>query len=170
MSVRATPDSTQVPAGYADTYYEDDRSDGWVIFSGVLILLLGTLNFIDGLGAISSAHFYVAGARYVVGDLNTWGWVALCIGVAQWAVGLGVFIKNQLARWSWRRRPRAQRHRAVADDAGVSVLVAVHLRARHHRDVRPRRSRKSDFGPITKYRPAGRCSRGAVSASISRSR
>jgi hypothetical protein len=100
MSVRATPDSTQVPAGYADTYYEDDRSDGWVIFSGVLILLLGTLNFIDGLGAISSAHFYVAGARYVVGDLNTWGWVALCIGVAQWAVGLGVFIKNQLARWT----------------------------------------------------------------------
>jgi hypothetical protein len=26
----------------------------------------------------------------VVGDLNTWGWVALCIGVAQWAVGLGI--------------------------------------------------------------------------------
>ena len=31
MSVGATPDSTQAPAGYADTYYEDDRSDGWVI-------------------------------------------------------------------------------------------------------------------------------------------
>lgn len=100
MSVGATPDSTQVPAGYADTYYEDDRSDGWVIFSGVLLLLLGTINFIDGLGAISSAHFYVAGARYVVGDLNTWGWVALCIGVAQWAVGLGIFVKNQFARWT----------------------------------------------------------------------
>jgi hypothetical protein len=71
-----------------------------VIFSGVLLLLLGTINFIDGLGAISSAHFYVAGARYVVGDLNTWGWVALCIGVAQWAVGLGIFVKNQFARWT----------------------------------------------------------------------
>jgi hypothetical protein len=100
MSVGATPDSTQVPVGYADTYYEDDRSDGWVIFSGVLLLLLGTINFIDGLGAISSAHFYVAGARYVGGDLNTWGWVALCIGVAQWAVGLGIFVKNQFARWT----------------------------------------------------------------------
>jgi hypothetical protein len=39
-----------------------------VIFSGVLSLLLGTLNFIDGLATISNAHFYVAGARYVVGD------------------------------------------------------------------------------------------------------
>jgi hypothetical protein len=99
MSVRATPDSSQVSSEY-DTYYADDRSDGWVIFSGVLILLLGTLNFIDGLAAISNAHFYVAGARYVVGDLNTWGWVALCIGVAQWAVGLGIFVRNQFARWT----------------------------------------------------------------------
>ncbi|MGZ4243161.1 MAG: DUF7144 family membrane protein [Solirubrobacteraceae bacterium] len=99
MSVRATPESSQVSSGY-DTYYEDDRADGWVTFAGVLVLLLGTINFIDGIAAISSAHFYVAGARFVVGDLNTWGWVALCIGVAQWAVGLGIFVKNQFARWT----------------------------------------------------------------------
>lgn len=99
MSVRATPDSSQT-SSESETYYSADRSDAWVIFSGVLILLLGTLNFIDGLAAISSAHFYVANARYVVGDLNTWGWVALCIGVAQWAVGLGIFIRNQFARWT----------------------------------------------------------------------
>lgn len=99
MSVRATPDSSQASSEY-ETYYSDDRSDAWVIFSGILILLLGTLNFIDGLAAIGNAHFYVAGARYVVGDLNTWGWVALCIGVAQWAVGLGIFIRNQFARWT----------------------------------------------------------------------
>jgi len=99
MSVRATPDSSQVSSGY-DRSYVDDRSDGWVVFSGVLILLLGTLNFIDGLAAIGSAHFYVAGARYVFGDLSTWGWVALCIGVAQWAVGLGIFVRNQFARWT----------------------------------------------------------------------
>lgn len=101
MSVRANPDSSQTSSSYeSQTYYADDRSDAWVIFSGILVLLLGTLNFIDGLAAISSAHFYVAGARYVVGDLNTWGWVALCIGVAQWAVGLGIFVRNQFARWT----------------------------------------------------------------------
>ena len=32
--------------------------------------------------------------------LNTWGWILLCIGVAQVLVGLGVFAKNQFARWT----------------------------------------------------------------------
>ena len=98
MSVRATPESSQASPGY-ETYYEDDRADGWVTFAGVLVLLLGTINFIDGIAAISRAHFYVGNAHYVFGDLRTWGWVALCIGVAQWAVGLGIFVKNQFARW-----------------------------------------------------------------------
>ena len=99
MSVRATPESSQAPAGY-DTYYEDDRGSGWLTFAGVLLLLLGTINFIDGIAAIGSAHFYVANARYVFGDLNTWGWVVLCLGVALWAVGLGIFVRNQFARWA----------------------------------------------------------------------
>jgi hypothetical protein len=99
MSVRATPDSSQTSSGY-ETYYEDDRADGWVTFAGVLLLLLGTINFIDGIAAIGNAHFYVGNAHYVFGNLNTWGWVALCIGVAQWAVGLGIFVKNQFARWA----------------------------------------------------------------------
>ena len=99
MSVRATPDSSQTSSGY-ETYYEDDRADGWVTFAGVLLLLLGTINFIDGIAAIGNAHFYVGSAHYVFGNLNTWGWVALCIGVAQWAVGLGIFVKNQFARWA----------------------------------------------------------------------
>ena len=33
-------------------------------------------------------------------SLNTWGWIMLCLGVAQVLVGLGVFVKNQFARWT----------------------------------------------------------------------
>jgi hypothetical protein len=32
--------------------------------------------------------------------LNTWGWIVLCVGVVQWLVALGVFVKNQFARWT----------------------------------------------------------------------
>ena len=53
-----------------------------------------------GIAAISNAHFFTANAHYVAGSLNTWGWVVLCIGVIQWLVGLGVFLKNQFARWT----------------------------------------------------------------------
>ena len=86
-------------AGY-DTNQETANGYGWIIFAGVLLLLIGTINFIEGIAAISNAHFFVGNARFVVGDLNTWGWVALIVGVVQWVVGVGVFAKMQFARWA----------------------------------------------------------------------
>ena len=83
-----------------DYVEEDDRGYGWVVFAGVLLLMIGTINFIMGLAAIGNAHFFVANAHYVAGSLNTWGWVVLCIGVLELAVGLGVFVKNQFSRWT----------------------------------------------------------------------
>jgi hypothetical protein len=83
----------------SDYYRDDERGYGWVMFAGVLLLMLGTLNFIEGLAAVGNAHFFTANANYIAGSLNTWGWVVLCIGVLEWAVGCGVFIKNQFSRW-----------------------------------------------------------------------
>ena len=97
MSVETGSRPSRAPRTYES--YEDDRGRGWLAFSGALLLTLATLNIIDGIAAISNAHFYVSGARYVFGDLNTWGWVVLCLGVLQGLVGLGVFVKNQFARW-----------------------------------------------------------------------
>lgn len=95
MSVKASPQQS----GSAYEYYDEERGSGWVTFAGVLMLVLGTINFIEGIAAIGNAHFFVANAHYVIASLNTWGWVALCVGVVQWAVGLGVFARNQFARW-----------------------------------------------------------------------
>ena len=98
MSVQSTPE-TRASAGYRD-YADDDRGYGWVSFSGVLLLMLGTLNVIEGIAAIGNAHFFANNTHYIAGDLKTWGWIVLCIGVLQLAVGLGVFVKNQFARWA----------------------------------------------------------------------
>lgn len=94
----ATQAERQIPLSYVEPFEERDR--GWLMFAGVLLLTLGTLNVIEGIAAISKSHFYVANAHYVFGDLKTWGWVALCFGVLQLLVGLGVFAKNQFARWA----------------------------------------------------------------------
>ena len=88
----------QIPSSYLEPL--EEHGHGWVSFAGVLLLMLGTFNVIDGIAAIGKAHFYVANAHYVFGDLKTWGWVALCLGILQLLVGLGVFAKNQLARWT----------------------------------------------------------------------
>ncbi len=69
-------------------------------FAGVLLMLVGTMNLIEGIAAIGNAHFFVANARYVFGDLSAWGWITLCLGVLQLIVALGVFVKNQFARWA----------------------------------------------------------------------
>jgi hypothetical protein len=98
MSVHATPQATDAER-YA-AYEADDRGYGWIVFAGVLLLLLGTMNVIEGIAAIGQAHFFTANAHYVFGDLKTWGWIVLCIGVLQLAVGLGVYVKNQFARWA----------------------------------------------------------------------
>lgn len=97
MSVHTTPQSTG--AAGSEAYRDEDRGYGWVGFAGTLLLILGTINFIEGLAAINNAHFFANGVHYIAGSLNTWGWVVLCIGVVEWAVGLGVFVKNQFSRW-----------------------------------------------------------------------
>jgi hypothetical protein len=98
MSAHAPPQSSSV--SYEEGYFEEERGAGWVLFAGVLLLILGTMNTIEGIAAIGNAHFFVGNAHYVFADLNTWGWITLCLGVAQLLVGLGVFVKNQLARWA----------------------------------------------------------------------
>jgi uncharacterized membrane-anchored protein len=80
--------------------YEEERGQGWILFAGVLLLTVGVFNIVDGIAAISRSHFYAANAHYVFGDLKAWGWTVLFLGVIQLLVGLGVFARNQAARWT----------------------------------------------------------------------
>ncbi|HLH59400.1 MAG TPA: hypothetical protein VKV33_09650 [Streptosporangiaceae bacterium] len=78
---------------------EEGQGLGLVIFAGILLLVVGFFNLIDGIAAIANSHVFVANATYVLGDLKTWGWVALILGVLQLLAGGGVMVGNQLARW-----------------------------------------------------------------------
>jgi hypothetical protein len=42
---------------------------------------------------------FTAHAHYVFGNLRTWGWITLIIGVLQLLAAAGVLAGNQLARW-----------------------------------------------------------------------
>ena len=56
-------------------------------------------NVIDGIAAIARSSVFVANAKYVFGDLRTWGWVALILGALQILASIGVLAGNQVARW-----------------------------------------------------------------------
>ncbi len=99
MSVHTGPQpTTRTPPSYPS--YDEERGLGWVTFAGVLLLTLGCINVIEGIAAISNAHFFVANTHYIAGDLNAWGWTVLCLGAIQALAGFGVFVKNQFARWA----------------------------------------------------------------------
>jgi hypothetical protein len=42
---------------------------------------------------------YIANARYVFGDLRSWGWITLILSILMLLAGVGVLIGSQLARW-----------------------------------------------------------------------
>jgi hypothetical protein len=73
---------------------EKTRS-GWVTFAGVMLFIAGVLNVIYGIAAIGDSKFFVQDQKYILSNLNTWGWVTLILGVLQlfgafslWAGGL----------------------------------------------------------------------------------
>ena len=76
--------------------------DGWLSFSSLMLFLVGTLNVFQGLLLIAGDEIYVTGPDenvVVIGDVTTWGWVILILGVLEIAAGGGVATRNQLARW-----------------------------------------------------------------------
>jgi hypothetical protein len=77
------------------------RRSGWfaaVIGVGVLLIILGLWNAIDGLTALLAGGFVVADAERVFAlDVAAWGWVLLAIGVVEVCAGIALFIG---ARWA----------------------------------------------------------------------
>jgi hypothetical protein len=83
-----------------ESYYRDDYSGvGWMSFAGIMLAMLATLNFIDGVAAVSNSTFFVGDAKYVFSDLNTWGWVLIAVSVVQIVTAFGVWAKWKAVRW-----------------------------------------------------------------------
>ena len=83
----------------ARSTYDVDPGRGWILFAGTMLLLVGCLNLIYGIAAISNSTFFVADIKYVFGNLNTWGWVLTVVGVAQIVISYGVFTLTEWGRW-----------------------------------------------------------------------
>lgn len=87
---------TTPPAAIAVRLGEDDRARGWVLFAAALLMTLGILNVIDGIAAVGDSQFFVRHAHYVIGDLGSWGWALIVVGVGQGLTGLAVSRRSAL--------------------------------------------------------------------------
>jgi hypothetical protein len=74
------------------------RGAGRALFVAILLLMAGTLNIIYGFGAIGNAHFFTTSTSYVFGNLHTWGWITVILGVIQVTAGVSLFAGNTYGR------------------------------------------------------------------------
>jgi hypothetical protein len=83
----ATRDTTREPSG-------------WVIFAGVMMLIIGFLNFFYGLAAIVNDEVVVVGGHgAIIADITTWGVITLILAVILVLTGGGLLTGAEWARW-----------------------------------------------------------------------
>jgi hypothetical protein len=73
---------------------------GWIGFAAIMMLLVGSLTFFEGLIAIIRDEYYVVtGSGVLLFDLTTWGWLMLFWGVLLFLAGAGLYAGAGWARW-----------------------------------------------------------------------
>jgi hypothetical protein len=71
---------------------------GWVIFAAVMLIIVGVLNVIWGIAAIADSKFFVQDQKYILSNLNAWGWITLIIGALQLLAGFSLWSGNLYGR------------------------------------------------------------------------
>src|SRR2546423_9111997 len=89
----------QVEAARARTGARTSAWAGWVVFAGIVMVMTGAFNAIEGLVALFNREFYLAGPEHVlVLDLTGWGWLHLILGVLVAITGIALLADAGWAR------------------------------------------------------------------------
>ncbi len=72
---------------------------GWAGFAGVMLIIIGIFDIIQGLVALFNDEFYVITREWVFEfDITAWGWIQLIVGIILIASGIGIFSGNVAGR------------------------------------------------------------------------
>ncbi len=81
------------------------RGTGWIVFAGVLMIIAGANMAITGLWALHAPDAVVKTFNdskvllFSSGNLDTWGWIYLIIGVVVFLAGIMVFFRVAFGMW-----------------------------------------------------------------------
>jgi hypothetical protein len=111
---------------------------GWIGFAGIMLILVGFFNIIDGISAIANADYLVN--KLLFANLDAWGWFFLIWGILQvfagfaimngatWGAILGVVTAfvNAIAQLSWARTYPVWAIAAIVIDVLVIYALVVY--------------------------------------------
>ena len=73
---------------------------GWLAFAGWMMIVVGGIDFFEGLIAVIRGHYYVLTAnQIIVFDVRTWGWITLIWGIALALAGFALLAGQAWGRW-----------------------------------------------------------------------
>ncbi len=74
---------------------------GWIAFAGLLMIVMGSLDFFAGLVAIINDRYYTVtrDQMVLIHDVSHWGWVTLLWGIIIVLAGFGLLAGSGWARW-----------------------------------------------------------------------
>jgi hypothetical protein len=80
---------------------DNDRIQGagWLMFAGIMVLIVAVLNIIYGFAAIDGSKFFIEDEKFIISNLNTWGWIVLIIGVLQLFAAFSIWAGGEYGRW-----------------------------------------------------------------------
>jgi hypothetical protein len=79
---------------------QSSRWTGWIGFAGWLMIVIGALDFFEGLvAAIRKQYYVLTPSQIIVFDMRTWGWITLIWGIVLFLAGLGLLAGSGWARW-----------------------------------------------------------------------
>ncbi len=127
------------PADYSGT------AAGWSMFAGIMLMIYGVVDIIQGIVALANDEFFVIGQEYIFKfDVTTWGWIHILGGIILVASGAGIFSGNVLARtvgvvmaslgiiWNFAWLPYYPIWSIIAIGIGITVIWAL---TAHGRDI-----------------------------------
>jgi hypothetical protein len=73
---------------------------GWIVFAATMMMVIGAIDFFEGLIAVIRKHYYVLTPnQIVVFNVTTWGWLTLIWGIVLLVVGWMLWTGAGWARW-----------------------------------------------------------------------
>jgi hypothetical protein len=75
----------------------EERGSGWIGFAGIMLIIVGALDIVNGLWALD--HKSNVDALLYESKLETWGWIMLIWGILVLLAGFLVFGRSQFGRW-----------------------------------------------------------------------
>jgi len=73
---------------------------GWIGFGGLMMIVIGSLNVVEGLIAVIRNEYYVLGPnQIIVFDMTTWGVLAILWGLVVAFAGWSLLARLGWARW-----------------------------------------------------------------------